>query len=214
MSMSSTGDSRYTNPVRLAVATREVTSQPVNASAGPSNYTETETLLRAKKRNDEIRRKGDKWADKLMEETVDRETFKRAVSGAVVGRACTDCSPEYRGPDGDTAAIHPPFAIRADHPRTAPQFPLLLPPVRSASGRPVQAGQAVPHIHNQSFHHRGGGEQGRRVLLQGVCCPEPLGVRQARRGWISAGKGQGLDDRAGGRSGSPITRRLGIPASD
>jgi hypothetical protein len=29
-----------------------------------------------------VRKKGEKWADKLMEETVDKETFKKAVSAA------------------------------------------------------------------------------------------------------------------------------------
>jgi hypothetical protein len=67
----------YSNPVRLSVATRES-----NATAGPSTapLDERERLLRARKSNEVVRRKGEKWADKLMEETVDRETFKRAVS--------------------------------------------------------------------------------------------------------------------------------------
>lgn len=75
-------DNGYSNPARLVVATRESRSSlgAVNADAGPSKPNERETLLRAKKRNDEVRRKGEKWSDKLMEETVDRETFKRAVS--------------------------------------------------------------------------------------------------------------------------------------
>lgn len=67
----------YSNPARLNVATATAGAE---GGAGPSNLGERERLLRAKKRNDEIRRKGEKWADKLMEETVDREVFKRAVS--------------------------------------------------------------------------------------------------------------------------------------
>lgn len=52
-----------------------------NAEAGPSQtQPERERLLNARKANELIRRKGEKWADKLMEETVDKETFKRAVS--------------------------------------------------------------------------------------------------------------------------------------
>lgn len=70
-----TGNGGYSNPVRLSVKTSDAT-----ATAGPSNYGEKERLLRAKKRNEEVRRKGDQWADKLMEETVDQGTFKRAVS--------------------------------------------------------------------------------------------------------------------------------------
>ena len=69
----------YSNPVRLSVATRES-----NATAGPSTpapaSSERERLLKARKSNEVVRRKGEKWADKLMEETVDRDTFKRAVS--------------------------------------------------------------------------------------------------------------------------------------
>lgn len=68
----------YSNPVRLSVATREP-----NAAAGPSIapiLIERERLLKARKSNEVVRRKGEKWADKLMEETVDRDTFKRAVS--------------------------------------------------------------------------------------------------------------------------------------
>jgi hypothetical protein len=75
----------YSNPVRLSVATRESGS-----AAGPSTLTskasqqlplsERERLLKARKSNEIVRRKGEKWADKLMEETVDRETFKKAVS--------------------------------------------------------------------------------------------------------------------------------------
>jgi hypothetical protein len=69
----------YSNPVRLSVATRESNS---NAIAGPSTkpLNERERLFEARKANEIVRRKGEKWADKLMEETVDRETFKRAVS--------------------------------------------------------------------------------------------------------------------------------------
>lgn len=75
----------YSNPVRLNVATRETSS---NAIAGPSTFTspstkplnERERLFEARKANEIVRRKGEKWADKLMEETVDRETFKKAVS--------------------------------------------------------------------------------------------------------------------------------------
>jgi len=77
--MSATEAEAYSNPVRLSVATRES-----NASAGPSTaapvLSERERLLKARKSNEVIRRKGEKWADKLMEETVDRDTFKRAVS--------------------------------------------------------------------------------------------------------------------------------------
>lgn len=80
MSGATTGG--YSNPVRLSVKTTEVgTGAGALAGAGPSNYGEKERLLRAKQRNEEIRRKGDQWADKLMEETVDQRTFKRAVSG-------------------------------------------------------------------------------------------------------------------------------------
>lgn len=71
----------YSNPVRLSVQTSDAV-----AAAGPSNYGEKERLLRAKKRTEEIRRKGDQWADKLMEETVDQGTFKRAVSLLLVNR--------------------------------------------------------------------------------------------------------------------------------
>ena len=75
----------YSNPVRLNVATRESSS---NAIAGPSTFTpsstqplnERERLFEARKANEIVRRKGEKWADKLMEETVDRDTFKKAVS--------------------------------------------------------------------------------------------------------------------------------------
>lgn len=74
----------YSNPVRLNVATRESSS---NAIAGPSTSTppstkplnERERLFEARKANEIVRRKGEKWADKLMEETVDRDTFKKAV---------------------------------------------------------------------------------------------------------------------------------------
>jgi hypothetical protein len=75
----------YSNPVRLSVATRESNSSS-NAVAGPSTNTkplnERERLFEARKANEIVRRKGEKWADKLMEETVDRDTFKRAV-GAI-----------------------------------------------------------------------------------------------------------------------------------
>lgn len=67
----------YSNPARLTVKARE--TRPSDSDPGPSNYGEKERLLRAKKRNEEVRRKGDQWADKLMEETVDRGTFRRAV---------------------------------------------------------------------------------------------------------------------------------------
>jgi len=75
----------YSNPVRLNVATRESSS---NAIAGPSTstppstkpLTERERLFEARKANGIVRRKGEKWADELMEETVDRDTFKKAVS--------------------------------------------------------------------------------------------------------------------------------------
>jgi hypothetical protein len=71
----------YSNPVRLSVATRES-----NAAAGPSTLSERERLLKARISNEVIRRKGEKWADELMEETVDRDTFKRAVSlGCLLG---------------------------------------------------------------------------------------------------------------------------------
>lgn len=79
MSAITTEAEAYSNPVRLSVATRES-----NAAAGPSTaapvLSERERLLKARKSNEVIRRKGEKWADKLMEETVDRDTFKRAVS--------------------------------------------------------------------------------------------------------------------------------------
>jgi hypothetical protein len=76
-----TEEEAYSNPVRLSVATRDS-----NSVAGPSTTTPTpilnerERLLKARKSNEIVRRKGEKWADKLMEETVDRDTFKRAVS--------------------------------------------------------------------------------------------------------------------------------------
>ena len=75
--MTTTESEAYSNPVRLSVATREN-----NAAAGPSSapLDERERLLRARRSNELVRRKGEKWADKLMEETVDRDTFKRAVS--------------------------------------------------------------------------------------------------------------------------------------
>jgi hypothetical protein len=77
MATTTTEAEAYSNPVRLSVATRES-----NATAGPSTstLTERERLLKARKSNEVVRRKGEKWADKLMEETVDRDTFKRAVS--------------------------------------------------------------------------------------------------------------------------------------
>ena len=68
----------YSNPVRLSVATREP-----NATAGPSTLSERERLLKARISNEVVRRKGETWSDKLMEETVDRDTFKRAVSLSV-----------------------------------------------------------------------------------------------------------------------------------
>jgi hypothetical protein len=70
----------YSNPVRLSVATRESNSKS-NAVAGPSTkpLNERERLFEARKANEIVRRKGEKWADKLMEETVDRDPFKRAV---------------------------------------------------------------------------------------------------------------------------------------
>lgn len=87
----------YINPVRLSVKTRETPSHNDgpdvdidNAEAGPSTSTlshigtrplsEQERLLKARKANEQVRKKGEKWADKLMEETVDRATFKKAVS--------------------------------------------------------------------------------------------------------------------------------------
>jgi len=75
--MTTTESEAYSNPVRLSVATREN-----NAAAGPSSapLDERERLLRARRSNELVRRKGEKWADKMMEETVDRDTFKRAVS--------------------------------------------------------------------------------------------------------------------------------------
>lgn len=79
--MADSPDSRdYSNPVRLSVATRD--PKLAGQEAGPSNYSEKERLLRGRNRNEEIRRKGDKWADKMMEETLDRETFKRGVRWA------------------------------------------------------------------------------------------------------------------------------------
>jgi hypothetical protein len=77
MATTTTEAEAYSNPVRLSVATRES-----DAAAGPSTSTlsERERLLKARKSNEVVRRKGEKWADKLMEETVDRDTFKRAVS--------------------------------------------------------------------------------------------------------------------------------------
>jgi hypothetical protein len=79
MATTTTEAEAYSNPVRLSVATRET-----NADAGPSTpaaaLSERDRLLKARKSNEIIRRKGEKWADKLMEETVDRDTFKRAVS--------------------------------------------------------------------------------------------------------------------------------------
>jgi hypothetical protein len=79
MATTTTEGEAYSNPVRLSVATRES-----NATAGPSTpapvLSERERLLKARKSNEVVRRKGEKWADKLMEETVDRDTFKRAVS--------------------------------------------------------------------------------------------------------------------------------------
>jgi hypothetical protein len=81
----------YTNPVRLSVATRETRhDNEVNAEAGPSTSNpsqprpldERERLLKARKANEVVRKKGEKWADKLMEETVDKATFKKAVSVA------------------------------------------------------------------------------------------------------------------------------------
>lgn len=78
--MTATESEAYSNPVRLSVATRET-----NAAAGPSTQpilNEREKLLRARKSNEVVRRKGEKWADKMMEETVDRDTFRRAVSRA------------------------------------------------------------------------------------------------------------------------------------
>jgi hypothetical protein len=77
MATTTTEAEAYSNPVRLSVTTRES-----NADAGPSTSTlsERERLLKARKSNEVVRRKGEKWADNLMEETVDRDTFKRAVS--------------------------------------------------------------------------------------------------------------------------------------
>lgn len=92
--MTDSSTTGYSNPVRLAVQTREpglsASSSTAENAGGPSNYGEKERLLRAKKRNEEVRRKGELWADKLMEETVDIGTFKRAVSGSCLS-FCVDC---------------------------------------------------------------------------------------------------------------------------
>ncbi|WWC69779.1 uncharacterized protein I206_103722 [Kwoniella pini CBS 10737] len=80
------------NPVRLAVAQRHsVIDASANASgrAAPAGEnkiivqkepTDNDTLLRASVRKAQLQRRVDRWIDKLMEETVDRPTFKKVTA--------------------------------------------------------------------------------------------------------------------------------------
>ncbi|KIR56965.1 hypothetical protein I315_00124 [Cryptococcus gattii Ru294] len=86
------------NPVRLSVTARDH-SQPsagpstasstrvqanstpsVDASIAPAGGEDAEALKRAAIRKAQLQRRVERWMDKLMEETVDRATFKKSVS--------------------------------------------------------------------------------------------------------------------------------------
>lgn len=83
------------NPVRLSVAARDhpqpsagpssarvdVTSIPSgDVSISPPGGEDAEALKRAAIRKAQLQRRVERWMDKLMEETVDRATFKKTVS--------------------------------------------------------------------------------------------------------------------------------------
>ncbi|WVQ83301.1 hypothetical protein IAT38_005440 [Cryptococcus sp. DSM 104549] len=67
------------NPMRLGVVQQDT---PGVSDSGPSTSSsaETDTLRRAAVKKATLQRKVEKWMDRLMEETVDRATFKRTVS--------------------------------------------------------------------------------------------------------------------------------------
>ncbi|WWD15634.1 hypothetical protein CI109_100056 [Kwoniella shandongensis] len=77
------------NPVRLSVAQRDTTFEAgpstesaaatANANANSHNE-ESEAYKRAAVRKITLKRRVDKWMDRLMEETVDQATFKKAAS--------------------------------------------------------------------------------------------------------------------------------------
>ncbi|OCF44770.1 hypothetical protein I317_01460 [Kwoniella heveanensis CBS 569] len=86
----STSTSLPRNPVRLAVAHRGPSSQ---INAAPSKQAasggddvdddreqEVDALRRAEVKRVQMIRRVERWMDRLMEETVDRETFKRVMS--------------------------------------------------------------------------------------------------------------------------------------
>ncbi|KAK8870072.1 hypothetical protein IAR55_000642 [Kwoniella newhampshirensis] len=70
------------NPVRLSVAQRDTSYEagPSTDTLTPSHDAESDAYKRAAVRKITLKRKVDRWMDKLMEETVDRATFKKAAS--------------------------------------------------------------------------------------------------------------------------------------
>ncbi|RSH95683.1 hypothetical protein EHS25_000775 [Saitozyma podzolica] len=81
------------NPVSLLVKVRDdASSSPhTHAHAGPSRtpaaaaHSNADKLRASVARQAENRRRADRWADRMMEETLDRPAFKRGVSGAYTG---------------------------------------------------------------------------------------------------------------------------------
>lgn len=79
------------NPVSLLVKVRDdaPSSPHTHAHAGPSRapaaaaHSDAEKLRASVARQAENRRRADRWADRMMEETLDRAAFKRGVSDSL-----------------------------------------------------------------------------------------------------------------------------------
>ncbi|KAK6902575.1 hypothetical protein I204_07484 [Kwoniella mangroviensis CBS 8886] len=71
------------NPVKLSVVAQQSSPQ-ASSSRRPLNETdykaEDDILIKAAVRKAQLQRRVDRWMDKLMEETVDRNTFKKITS--------------------------------------------------------------------------------------------------------------------------------------
>lgn len=172
------------NPVRLSVAARDhyqpsagpstasstrvqADSIPsVDASIAPAGGEEAEALKRAAIRKAQLQRRVERWMDKLMEETVDRATFKKSVSAWPILNDNIHVTNfwflYYIG-----FALHPAQLPR-DNTRTPSQLPLLLSRLPQPPFPTLFIIKTLYHFNPCPDDQTQRGKRGRRILLQEV----------------------------------------------
>lgn len=172
------------NPVRLSVAARDhhqpsagpSTASSVrvqadsipsgDASIAPAGGEDAEALKRAAIRKAQLQRRVERWMDKLMEETVDRATFKKSVSAWPILDYNIHVTNfwflYYIG-----FALHPAQLPR-DNTRTPSQLPLLLSRLPQPPLPPLLIFKALCHLNPCSNDQTQRGKRGRRILFQEV----------------------------------------------